>query len=63
VGGSITTRSRGRCSGEGLALGTLARKPAHRDRLGNGPLGGQFVFRSTGLQLFEGQGQLIDQPR
>jgi hypothetical protein len=48
---------------EGLALGALARKPAHSDRLGNGLLGCQFILRGTGLQLFEGQGQLVDEPR
>src|SRR3954468_18527656 len=30
VGPSITTRSRGKVLGEGLALGALARKSAHR---------------------------------
>ena len=48
---------------EGLALGALARKSAHRRRLGRGPFRRQLVFRGVGFQFFEGQRQLLDQPR
>ena len=49
--------------GEGLALGMLARKSAHRGHLGNSTLRRKLVFRRAGLQFFEGQSQLVDQPR
>src|SRR4051812_26244556 len=48
---------------EGLALGALAGKSPYRRRLGNGPFSHQFVFGGVGLQLFERQCQLLDQPR
>jgi hypothetical protein len=49
--------------GERLALGTLARKSAHSGRLGGSLLRGEFVLSRVGLQLFESQRQLLDQPR
>ena len=49
--------------GEGLALGALARKSAHRRRPGDSPFRRQFVFGRVGFQLFERQRQLLDQPR
>jgi hypothetical protein len=48
---------------EGLALGALARKSAHRHRLGRGPFRGQLVLGGGGFQFFEGQRQLLDQAR
>lgn len=49
--------------GEGLALGPLARKSTYRGDLGYSPLRRNFVFGRAGLQLLEGQRQLLDQPR
>jgi hypothetical protein len=49
--------------GERLALGAPAHKSAHGRRLGDGPLGSQFVFSRVGFQLFECQRQLVDQTR
>jgi len=40
----------------------LAHKPAHSGHLGNYPFSCQFVFRSSRFQLFESQGQLVEQP-
>ena len=48
---------------ERIALGALARKSAHRRRLGDRLLRRKFVFRGVGLQLFECKRQLVDQPR
>ncbi len=49
--------------GERLAFGALAHKSAHRRRLGDSPFRRKFVFGGRGLQLFERQRQLVDQPR
>ena len=49
--------------GERIAFGTLARKSAHGGCLGDRLFRRQFVFRGAGFQLFEGERQLIDQPR
>lgn len=49
--------------GEGLALGPLTREAADVGRSGNSLLGGQFIFRGRCLSLFEGQSQLVNQPR
>ena len=49
--------------GEGLALGALARKSAHRRRLGDSSFRRQLVFCGVSFQLFERQRQLVDQPR
>ena len=43
----------GKMVGERIALGTLARKSAHRRRLGDGLFRREFVFRGAGFQLFE----------
>ena len=48
---------------ECIALGALARKSAHRRRPGDRLLRREFVFRGAGLELFECERQLIDQPR
>src|SRR5439155_9008719 len=53
----------GEVRGERLALGALTCKSPHRGRLGHSPLSRQFVLGGVGLQLFECQGQLFDQPR
>ena len=49
--------------GECIALGTLARKSGDRRRFGDGFPRGQFVFCRAGFQFFEGERQLVDQPR
>ena len=53
----------GKMVGERIALGTLARKSGDRRRSGDSLFRRQFVFRGAGFQLFEGERQLIDQPR
>jgi hypothetical protein len=49
--------------GEGLALGALAGKSAHRRRLRYGPFRRKLVLGGVGFQLFERQRQLLDQAR
>ena len=49
--------------GERIALGALARKSGDRRRSGDSLFGRKLVFRRAGFQLFEGERQLIDQPR
>lgn len=58
---SFTTQAATQVLGERLALGALTCKSPHR-RLGHSPLSRQFVLGGVGLQLFECQGQLFDQP-
>jgi hypothetical protein len=48
---------------ERLAFAALARKSAHRRRLGHSALCRQLVFSGVTFQLFERQGQLLDQAR
>ena len=55
VGGSITTRSRGRCSGNVWRSGRARVNPRTVVVLGDGLLGRQLVFRRAGFQLFERQ--------
>ena len=49
--------------GERIALRALARKSGDRRRPGDGLFRRKLVFRGAGFQLFEGERQLIDQPR
>ena len=49
--------------GERIALGTLARKSSDRCRPGDSLFRRKFVLRRAGFQFFEGERQLIDQPR
>ena len=63
VGASITTRSRGRCSGKVLRSGASAGEAGDRRRLRDRLLRGEFVFRGARLQLFEFERQLLDEPR
>ena len=53
----------GKMIGECVALGTLARKSAHRRCLGDRCLRRKLIFRSACLQLFKCQRQLINQTR
>ena len=48
---------------EGLTLGALARKSAHRRRLGRGPFRRKLVLGGSSFQFFERQRQLLDQAR
>ena len=48
---------------ECIALGALARKSTYRGYLGDRLLRRKFIFLCTGLELFECERQLIDQPR
>ena len=53
----------GKVIGKGVALGTSARKTAHRRCPGNRQFRRKFIFRGAGIQLLEHQRQLIDQTR
>jgi hypothetical protein len=53
----------GKVIGERIALGTFARKSRDRRRLGDSLFGRKLVLRRAGFQFFEGERQLIDQPR
>jgi hypothetical protein len=63
VGGSDHHALARKMVGEGIALGTLARKSGDRRRSGDGLFGRKLIFRGAGVQFFEGERQLIDQPR
>ena len=62
-GPGTTTRSRGRCSGNGLRAGRLRVNARHCRGLGRGYLGSDLVGGSRGLQLFQLQFHLVQQPR
>jgi hypothetical protein len=49
--------------GKRVALGRAAREGAHVGRLRDRHLRRQFVFRRDGLEFFELERQLVDQPR
>ena len=62
-GASITTRSRGRCSGNGFTARAAALERAHgRRRPRRGLLGGELVFAGGRLELLELQLHLLEQP-
>ena len=61
VGASITTRSRGRCSGNGLRAGRRRSNPATVVVFAS-LLGGDLVLGGGGLEFLELQLHLVDQP-
>ena len=63
IGGSITTRSRGRCSGKVLRSARLRVNPRTVVVLATASSAASSSSVALGLQLFELQRQLIDQPR
>jgi hypothetical protein len=60
-GGSITTRSRGRCSGKVFRSGRLRLNPVTAVVLATASSAAKFVFGGARFQLFELQCQLIDE--
>ena len=62
VGGAITTRSRGRWSGEGVSFGALAREARHIRGFRHGDFRGELILAGAGCKFLELQRQLIDQP-
>src|SRR3974390_1438445 len=62
-GGSITTRSRGRCSGNVWRSARLRVNPRTVVVPATGPFRGKLVFSGGGLELFKRQRQLLNQPR
>ena len=62
VGPGTITRSRGRCSGNGLRAGALAGKGRHHRGFGHRHLGGNLVLGGSTLQLLEPQLDLIENP-
>ncbi len=63
VGGSITTRSRGRCSGKVLRAARPRVKPRTLTAWATAFSAASSSSVAAGLELFEGQRQLFDQPR
>ena len=64
VGPGTTTRSRGRCSGNGLRAGRLRMKAATTCRgPGRGLLGLKLILGGCGLQLLQLQFHLVEQAR
>lgn len=59
VGPGSTTRSGGRCSGNGLRAGRLRVDAATAD----GGFGGNLILGGRALELLEGQLHLVEQPR
>ena len=62
VGAAMTTRSRGRCSGNGFRDGRLRSKALTVEALGC-HLRRQFVFAGISFEFFELQFHLFEKPR
>lgn len=63
VDAGTTTRSRGRCAGNGFFAGRWRSKAHHRLRPGRGFLGRQLVLGGRRLQIVQLHLELVEQPR